>query len=51
MKYEKSTTALLGILYIIAGLTILRWPELLYVGVALIFFVHGTLILVKLFMK
>ncbi|MFT4261237.1 MAG: hypothetical protein ACMXX9_02270 [Candidatus Woesearchaeota archaeon] len=51
MKYEKSSTILLGILYLAAGFMILRWPELLYFGVAAIFFIHGALILIKLLIK
>ena len=49
MKYEKASTVALGALYIAAGITILRWPELLYWGVAAIFFIHGIFILIKLF--
>lgn len=48
---EKISTAVLGMLYIGAGATILLWPTLLYYGLAAIFFVHGSIILLRMLFK
>lgn len=48
MKYDNVSSVALGVLYLAAGIVILKWPTLLYWGVAAIFFVHGALMLSKL---
>lgn len=52
MKFsEKASWAFLGLLYVAAGLAILRWPTALYYVVAAIFFVQGVVSLLQVFAK
>lgn len=52
MKFsERASWAFLGLLYVAAGLVILRWPDALYYAVASIFFVQGAVSLVRVFLK
>jgi len=48
---EKMSWAMLGLLYIAAGLIILRWPTTLYYAVAVIFFVQGAVSLWRVFKR
>lgn len=46
--YEQISGIVLGILYAGTGMAILRWPELLYYGVAAIFVIHGLIIITRM---
>ncbi len=46
---QKASWTFLGLLYVVAGLAILRWPEMLYYAVAAIFFVQGVVSLIRVF--
>ena len=48
---EGINQALLGVLYVIAGIAILLWPAVLYYAVATIFIIQGIVLFIKSFTK
>ncbi len=46
---DKMSWIFLGVLYIVAGIVIFRWPETLYYAVAAIFMIQGVVSFLRAF--